>query len=74
MSNVSALIDVFRMEEIQKKTRAKLIIKLGTAINDSFGMNLTEPLVYELVEILDPENEILKDPHYLKFVGKEVRE
>jgi hypothetical protein len=57
------LIEVFRMVEIEPKTRARIIIKLGRAINDKMGMNLTEPLVYELVNLLDPENENLE---YLK--------
>ena len=64
------IIDVFRMEEINKKTRAKIIIKLGRLINDQFVENITEPIVYELVKILDPENSILKDEHYLKFLDK----
>ena len=60
------LIEVFRMTEIDSKTRVKIIIKLGRAINDQMGMNITEPLVYELVMILDPENEILSKEHYIK--------
>lgn len=61
------LIEVFRMNEIAAKTRARIIIKLGIAINDQQGRNITEPIVYELVQILDPENEILKKEHYLRF-------
>lgn len=68
MTNVSALIDVFRMTELNPKTRSKIIIKLGQAINDSFCMNLTELIVYELVSILDPENDILKSEHYLSYI------
>lgn len=64
------LIEIFRMEEIHPKTRAKIIIKLGRAINDQFGMNITEPLVYELVLVLDKENPILTEAHYLKFIDK----
>jgi len=60
------LIDVFRMEELSKETRIKLIIKLGQAFNDTYSMNITEPVVYELVKILDPFNAILKDEHYNK--------
>lgn len=61
---MSDLIAVFRMEEINPKTRARLIIKLGNAINHEHGMNLTEAVVFELVQILDPTNEILKMDHY----------
>lgn len=65
---MKAIIDVFRMEEVSKETRAKIIIKLGRAINDQYAMNITEGLVFELVSILDPNNEILSDEHYLKRV------
>lgn len=58
------LIAVFKMKEIEPKTRARLIIKLGRAINHEYAMNLTEAVVFELVSILDPENEILKMDHY----------
>lgn len=63
-----SIIDVFRMEEVSKETRAKIIIKLGRAINDEYAMNVTEGLVFELVSILDPDNEILTDEHYLKRI------
>lgn len=65
---MKGMIDVFRMEEVSKETRAKIIIKLGRAINDQYAMNITEGLVYELVNILDPTNEILKDEHYLRHL------
>lgn len=61
------IIEIFRMNEIAPKTRAKIIIKLGKAINDEMGMNISEPIVYELVSILDLENEILTDEHYKKY-------
>lgn len=60
------IIDVFRMDEIAPKIRAKIIIKLGKAINDTMGMNITEPLVYELIKILDSENDILNDEYYIR--------
>lgn len=55
------------MTELDPKTRARIIIKLGKAINDTMGMNITEPIVYELVLILEPENPILADKHYLHY-------
>lgn len=64
---MKSLIEVFRMEEVSKETRAKIIIKLGRAINDQYAMNITEGLVFELVSILDPNNEILTDNHYLRY-------
>lgn len=63
---MKSIIDVFRMEEVSKETRAKIIIKLGRAINDEYAMNITEGLVFELVSILDPDNSILTDNHYLR--------
>lgn len=65
---MEALIQVFRMTEVNAQTRAKIIIRLGQAINDKMAMNITEPLVYELVKELDPENPILTDEHYLKCI------
>lgn len=62
------IIDVFRMEELQPKTRAKIIIQLGRLINDQFGSNITEPIVYELVSVLEPENPIIKDEHFIRLV------
>lgn len=70
MSNISALIDVFRMEEVAPKTRVSLIIKLGDAINYEFAGNITEPVVYELVKILDPENDVLKNERYVRLANE----
>lgn len=53
------IIDIFKMEEIPPEKRASIIIKLGRAINHTYASNLTEAVVFELVSILDPENEIL---------------
>lgn len=52
MNNISSLIEVFRMDELSPDTRISIVEKLGRAINDSFGMNITEPIVEELVNIL----------------------
>ena len=65
------LIEVFRMTELAAKTRARLIIKLGKALNWELGSNITEPIVLELVAILDPENPVLRDEHYLRIAGEE---
>lgn len=69
--NIASLIEVFRMEEISKKARAQIIIRIGAAINYQFSLNITEPLVYELVMLLDPENKILQDEHYKRMAVKE---
>ena len=62
---MKSLIDVFRMEEINPKIRAEIIIKLGTAINNQLTISITQPLVAELVKYLDPDNKILKDERYI---------
>ncbi len=70
MSGVSTLIEIFRMTEISASVRANLIIGLGKVINNENGMNITEPIVYELVKILEPDNSILKDEHYLYYIKR----
>jgi len=62
------LIDVFRIYELPSKVRINIILKLGRAINNNYGMNITEELVYELVKTLDPKHPILDDEHYLRHV------
>lgn len=62
---MKAIIDVFRMEEVSRETRTKIIIKLGNAINYEYGANVTEGIVFELVQILDPNNDILTNERYL---------
>lgn len=47
------IIDVFRMNEISKDIRVKIITKLGRAINDKYCMDITGELVDELVAILE---------------------
>ena len=66
---MKSLIDVFRMKEVSKKTRADIIVKLGQAINNQYASNITEPLVAELVFQLNPEHEIFKSEHYVKYVN-----
>lgn len=65
MSDISALIEVYKMESISDGTKVNLIIKLGVAINCSMGSNFTEPLVWELVKSIDPNHEIITNQHYL---------
>jgi hypothetical protein len=66
---MESLIEVFRMTEVSNKVRANIIVKLGIAINDQYAMNITQPLVAELVYQLDPEHEIFKNEMYLKHVN-----
>ena len=64
------LLDVYKMSEVSVQTRVSLIIKIGKFLNDQYGMNISEPLVYELVELLDPAHEILSNSHYKKMAGR----
>lgn len=68
------LIQVFRMHEVSAESRAAIIIALGNAINNQYAMNLTEPIVYELVSVLEPENEILKCEWFREMAKKHRRE
>ena len=68
---MESLIQIFRMNEIDSKTRIKILKQLGHAINFQHGMNITEPLVYELVIALDPNNQILNDKHYTQYINRE---
>lgn len=65
---MQALIEVFRMVEVTPQTRVRIIIQLGMAINMEHGMNVTEPLVYELVKQLDPDNEEIKNEYYTRHL------
>jgi len=67
---MESIIQIFRMSELSVETRIKIIIKLGIAMNNQMGMNITEALIYELVLALDPENEIQNDEHYKRHANK----
>ena len=67
---MDSIIQIFRMKELSKETRIKIIKRLGRAINHEMACNITEPLVYELVLALDPTNEIKNDSRYLIFVDE----
>lgn len=56
------------MNELSIPTRIKIIIQLGNAINNRYGMNLTESLVYELVKALDPFNQEVEKESYKKHI------
>lgn len=62
------MIEIFKMDLIEPKIRANIIIALGKALNDEKEMNITQPLVYQLVKLLDKDNRILTDEHYLRMV------
>jgi hypothetical protein len=71
---MEAIISIFRMSELSIATRIKIIKRLGTAMNYQFAANVTEPLVYELVLALDPNNPIKDDPHYSLFMKEPANE
>lgn len=61
---MNELIEVFRMTEVSVTTRCRIIIQLGELINFKYCSNVTEPLVYELVKALDPDNKDVENEHY----------
>ncbi len=50
---MQSIIEVFRMNELSAETRKNIIVELGRAINDQYGMNITGDLVKELVLALE---------------------
>ena len=62
------LIEVFRMNEVNIGVRCRIIIQLGHAINAEHGMNITEPLVYELVKQLDADNKDVESKKNKKHI------
>lgn len=67
---MESIIQIFRMTEVSIAARIRIIKSLGKAINNQFGNNLTEELVYELVLALDPNDPIKTDEHYRYYVGR----
>lgn len=65
MSNIAALVDIYKIENINPVTKANLLIELGRAINDEYSMNLTGDLVAELIATLPVNREQLKRPGWL---------
>lgn len=65
---MESIIQIFRMRELSIEARIKIMKSLGTAINNQFGANVTEPLIYELVLVLDPANDIKTNDHYLAYI------
>lgn len=64
---ISDLFEIYRATEIHPKTRIRLLKKMGQAINYSYGANVCEPIVYELVLLLDPGDDIKTDEHYTRY-------
>lgn len=62
------ILEVFKMSELSVETRCRVIIKLGRALNFEQGSNWTEPIVYELVKILDPENKEVESDIYKRII------
>ncbi len=60
MSNISSLIDVFKMDELKEETRIKILNKLVDPINYEFGGNIVDDIVDELVGVLEQRIELYK--------------
>ena len=67
---MESIIQVFRMNEISIKTRIKIMMKLGAALNWKYGSNCTEELIIELILALDPSmyDELKKDERYCRYM------
>lgn len=63
------LITVFRMSEISASARIRVITQLGKTINDERASNISEPIVYELVLLLDPNDPIKDDAWFKQLAG-----
>lgn len=63
------LIEIFKMTEISVETRCRLIIKAGELINNQYAANATEPVVYELLMLLDPKHPRLADIYFQSLAG-----
>jgi myosin-crossreactive antigen len=61
MSSMSSIMDVFNMNKVTAKTRAKLLIKLGQAVNNENQSNITNGLVKELIDLLPVNTEDLHE-------------
>ena len=46
------LINIFNMSEVSYETRIRVLRKMGNFINHSYGMNITDEIVDELVDLL----------------------
>ena len=70
MNNLSILFEIYKYNEISVISRINLLKSFGKAINDTLGMNVTEPIIYELVKNLDANNKLLNDSHYYNLWRK----
>lgn len=74
MSNISSIIEVYRMKEIAPLTRANIMIALGQAINDEYSMNITDELIGELLLTMPVNVFDLKRPGWHPNYKKEYAE
>lgn len=68
---MKAIIDVFQMENISDDTKINILVKLGKAINHEHAMNITEELVCELINEINPDHEQtihLRENGYFKCI------
>ena len=73
MGNVTALLDIFKHDTMNKESKIRLILVVGEALNREYGMNWTEQLVFELISMLDKNHKSLKSPWFDK-VRNQVNE
>ena len=62
------LMNIFRMTEISVSARIRLLKKVGHLVNYQYSSNVTEPIIIELIMILDPNYDFSKDDHLKNFI------
>ena len=65
MSDISAIMDIYNLKLVSPVTKANAMIAVGRFINDSYSMNISEPIVGELLLTLPVSREDLKYPDWL---------
>jgi hypothetical protein len=65
------LIAIYKMDEIKVETRIKLLIKIGELINFKYASNVTEPLIIELIMLLDENFNFSKYANLQMFIDME---
>lgn len=62
------LITIYKMDDIKIDTRINLLIKVGDLINYKYASNVTEPVVIELIKLLNPDYDFSKHGNLKMFL------
>jgi hypothetical protein len=67
------LVEIYRMTELSVEVRCRLIVKVGQLVNYQYGANVTEPIVHELLALLDSSHPLLKEEVFCKLAKEKPR-